>query len=402
MQVTAVGWQVYRVTDSELALGLIGLAQFAPFAVLFLVTGMVADRFSRIRILALCVTTQTVCAALLLFLTFSGETAFGPILGILVIFGVARAFQAPVLQAILPNVVPTKDFPNAVAWTTSGHQIARIGGPTLAGIMIAVFANAGYDEAPVYGVVTVCLLVAAGLTVMVKTMGQKLDKEPPTLTSLLAGLRYIWTRKILFAATGLDLFAVLFGGAMALLPVYAKDILDVGSEGFGVLRSAFMIGAFVGALILTQRPIRRHTGRKLFAVTGLFGVGVMVFGISESFWLSIGALAVMGICDVMSVFIRHNLVQLITPDEMRGRVGAVVGVFVGASNELGEFESGLTAHWWGTVPAVVIGGAATVTVAGLFAILFPALRRVDSLDADALVERYRPAHDRHGRPTGQP
>lgn len=396
MQVTTVGWQVYRLTGRELDLGLVGLAQFAPFALLFLVTGLVADRFSRVRILALCVAIQAACAAAFFAMSHAGEARFGVILAVLVVFGIARSFQAPVLHSIVPNLVPREVFANAIAWISSGHQISRIGGPTAAGILIAVGAAGGVDEVFVYGLVTAMLLVSLCLTVSIRSRTQILSTEPASLATIVAGLRFMWTRQIIFAATALDLFAVLFGGAMALLPIYAKDILDVGSEGFGVLRSAFMVGALVGAIYLTQRPVTRRAGTKLLVVTAVFGIGVIVFGASEMFWLSVAALAVMGTADVISVFIRHNLVQLITPDEMRGRVGAVVSVFVGASNELGEFESGVTAHWWGTVPAVIVGGAATVAVAAVFAWAHPALRRVDSLDADALIENYRTPHDRRG------
>lgn len=394
MQVTTVGWQVYGLTGRALDLGLIGLAQFAPLAALFLITGLVADRYSRVRILAFCVVTQTGCAVTLYWLTQADSIAFDAILAVLVLFGVARAFQVPCLQSVVPNLAPPEAFANAVAWVSTGNQISRIGGPTFAGILIAVFESAHIGLWPVYVIVTGMLFVASILTFMIRTTGQKLNKDPMSLGMLVAGMRFIWTRHIIFAAVALDLFAVLFGGAVALLPIYAKDILDVGSEGFGILRSAFMVGAFSGALILTQRPVARKAGIKLLASTGIFGLGVMVFGASETFWISLIALAAMGVADVVSVFIRHNLVQLITPDDMRGRVGAVVGVFVGASNELGEFESGITAHWFGTVPAVVFGGAATLLVACGFTWLAPALRRIDSLDADELVRNYRTPHGR--------
>ena len=396
MQVTTVGWQVYRLTGRELDLGLIGLAQFAPFLLLFMVTGLVADRYSRVRILAICVVIEAMCAAAFLYLTHSGLITFPAVMTILVVFGIARAFHAPVLQSIVPNLVPGNSFANAIAWTSTGNQISRIAGPTFAGILIAFGETGGMFETPVYSLVTALLLVATALTILIRVKTQILSRDPVSLESLLAGLRFIWTRQIIFAAIALDLFAVLFGGAMALLPVYAKDILDVGAEGFGVLRSAFMVGAFIGAIVLTQRPVTRRAGRKLLMSIGVFGVGVIVFGVSEIFWLSFAALAVMGLADVISVFIRHSLVQLITPDDMRGRVGAVVGVFVGASNQLGEFESGVTAHWWGAVPAVIVGGVATVAVAAAFAWATPALRRIDSLDAENLVEKYQRPHDRHG------
>ena len=395
---TAVGWQVYRLTGSQFALGLVGLAQFAPFIVLFLVTGLVADRFSRVKILASCVALQALGAAIFFAMTLSDAAAFGLIMVLLVLFGVARAFYAPLNQAMVPILVPPEMFGNAVAWQSSGNQVSRIAGPTLGGVLIAIGTAAGVNEVPVYATSTVLLAAAFGLTLFIRTRGQTISREPVTLDVLAAGLRFIWTRQVVFAAIALDLFAVLFGGATALLPVYARDILHVGAEGFGILRSALMAGAFLGALVLTQRPVTKRAGAKLLASVAIFGAGVMVFGVSTSFYLSLGALFVMGCADVVSVFIRHTMVQIITPDEMRGRVGAVVGVFVGASNEVGEFESGVTASWWGTVPAVVVGGAATLVTAVAFAWRFPALRQMASLDVIRLVDRYRPAHDRFGRP----
>ncbi len=397
MTSTAIGWQVYRLTGSQFALGLVGLAQFAPFIVLFLVTGLVADRFSRVRILAACVALQAIGAAAFFALTYTGAAAFGPIMALLVMFGIARAFYAPLNQAMIPILIPPELFGNAVAWQSSGNQVSRIAGPSLGGLLIAVGTAAGVNEVPVYALASVLLAMAFGMTLFIRTRGQTLSKAPVTLDTLAAGLHFIWTRQVVFAAIALDLFAVLFGGATALLPVYARDILHVGAEGFGILRSALMAGAFLGALVLTQRPVTRQAGTKLLASVAVFGAGVVVFGVSTSFYLSLCALFVMGCADVVSVFIRHTMVQIVTPDEMRGRVGAVVGVFVGASNEVGEFESGLTASWWGTVPAVVVGGAATLVTAIAFAWRFPALRGMATLDVTRLVDRYRPSHDRHGR-----
>jgi MFS family permease len=389
MMITTVGWQVYRITGRELDLGLVGLAQFAPFAVLFLLAGLVADRLPRMRIIRICISIQTVCAIGLFWFTLSGGNNFTLILLLLILFGTSRAFQNPAQQAVLPNLVPTEDLPNAIAWAASGFQMARVVGPTISGILIAFGTRLDQDETWVYGVVALVFLVATWFAWNVRTPAQIVSRDPVTLTNLLAGLRFIVSRKVVLGAISLDLFAVLFGGAMALLPVYAKDILNVGAEGFGVLRSAFTFGALSGALYLTQRPITRRAGLKLLIAVGTFGAGVIVFGLSEIFWLSLAALMVMGMSDAVNVFVRQNLVQIITPDDMRGRVSAVSSVFTGASNELGEFESGITAHWWGTVPAVVVGGAATVAVAISFAWLFPHLRSVNSLEAANLVRRYR-------------
>lgn len=396
MLVTTVGWQVYRLTASELNLGLVGFAQFAPFALLFLVSGVAADRLPRMRIIFACIALQTVCAAALLWGTWSGDIDFGTILAILVLFGLARAFQSPAQMAIVPNLVPKEDVANAIAWSASGFQMARIFGPTISGLLIAYGAARGQDELIVYILAVGVFVVSTLLAASVRRPVQVVSSAPINIENILGGFRFIASRKVIFGAIGLDLFAVLFGGAIALLPVYAKDILGVGAEGFGILRSAFTAGAFIGALYMTQFPVTRRAGLKLLFAVGTFGLGVIVFGVSEIFWLSLVALFVMGFADAISVFVRQNLVQIITPDEMRGRVSAVTAVFIGASNELGEFESGVTAHWWGTVPAVVVGGAATVTVAVSFAWLFPQLRQVDSLEPDELIRRYRDAPPRRG------
>lgn len=398
MLITTVGWQVYRTTGSELDLGLIGLAQFAPFAVLFPFTGLAADRFPRGRVLTFCAVIQVACAVAFVALFLSGNREFGPIMAVLVLFGVSRSFQSPVQQSILPVLVPTEAFGNAVAWTTSSAKVSRVVGPTVAGFMIALGAAIGTGELLVYATLVVLFGLTLVCAAMIRTKRQVLSRERVTFASLTVGLKFIWTRQVVFAAVALDLFAVLFGGAMALLPVYATDILGVGPEGLGFLRSAYMAGAFAGGLALTRWPVRRGAGVKLLLSTTVFGAAVVVFGVSTVFWLSLAALAVMGWADMVSVFVRHNLIQLVTPDDMRGRVGAACGVFIGASNELGEFESGVTAHWWGTVPAVVVGGLATVGVSALVTVFSPALRRVDGLEAEGLIRAYQAPHDRRGTP----
>lgn len=389
MMVTTVGWQVYRITGRELDLGLVGLAQFAPFAILFLVSGVVADRLPRMYIIRACIAVQTICAFGLFLLTITGDDHFIYILLLLLVFGTSRAFQGPAQQAILPNLVSKSDLPNAIAWSASGFQMARVIGPTISGILIVIGVQFNQDETWVYSVVFLLFLLASWMAWNVRASSQIVSRDPITLANLFAGLKFIKSRKVILGAISLDLFAVLFGGALALLPVYAKDILNVGAEGFGLLRSAFTLGALFGALYLTQRPIRYRAGLKLLIAVAGFGTGAIVFGLSNIFWLSLFALLVMGLCDSVSVFVRQNMVQIITPDSMRGRVSAVSSVFTGASNELGEFESGITAHWWGTVPAVVFGGAVTVLVALSFAYIFPQLRQVNSLDSDDLVRKYR-------------
>lgn len=389
MMIATVFWQVFRITAREFDLGLVGLAQFAPFALLFLVAGIVVDRVARMYIIRTTISVQVLCGLGLFALTLARSENFILILLLLVLFGTSRAFHGPAQQAVVPNLVSKEDFPNAIAWSTSGFQIARILGPTIAGILIAAGPIFGPDESTVYGLVTVVFVIAAACAWRVRSPAQIVNRDPVNVANLLAGLRFIMSRKVILGAISLDLFAVLFGGALALLPVYATEILEVGAGGFGLLRSAFAFGALCGGLYLAQMPIRTYAGIKLLTAVGIFGIGVIIFGLSEIFWLSLAALVVMGMGDSVSVFVRQNMVQIITPDDMRGRVSAVSSVFTNASNELGEFESGVTAHWWGTVPAVVVGGAATLGVAVSFAWLFPQLRGVNSLDADDLIRRYR-------------
>lgn len=383
MQITAVSWQVYQLTGEPLDLGLVGLAQFAPFLLLFLVAGAAADRFQRKLIMSVCVTIQALCAIAFFWMTFTDNASFPAIFTILIFLGIARAFQSPAQQAIVPLLVPRHHFSNAVAWNSSGFQMARIAGPGIAGLMIIA------GEQWVYATVVILLTLSALFTFSIQANTQIISTAPINISNLFAGLRFIVKRQILIGAIGLDLFAVLLGGATALLPIFAVDILDVGSAGFGILRAMHMLGAFCGALFLTQVPIRRHAGIKLLVAVAIFGAGIIVFGLSTSFWLSLVALLILGAADSMSVFIRNNLVQIITPDNMRGRVSAVSSVFIGASNELGEFESGVTADWWGVVPAVIVGGVGTIFVSALFARIFPQLRSVDSLDPDDLVKRYQ-------------
>ncbi len=316
-------------------------------------------------------------------MTVTSNVDFSSIFTILIFLGIARAFQAPAQQAIVPLLVPKEHFANAIAWTSSGFQMARIAGPGIAGIMIIA------GEQWVYGAAVILFILSTTFTFFIKTNTQVISRAPITVENILAGFKFIMKRQIIIGSIGLDLFAVLLGGATALLPIFATDILNVGPAGFGALRATHMIGAFATALFLTQYPISRHAGKKLLAAVAIFGAGIIVFGISTSFWLSLAALFVLGAADSVSVFVRHNLVQIITPDYMRGRVSAVSSVFVGASNEVGEFESGVTAEWWGVVPAVVVGGAGTIFIAGLFAKIFPQLREVDSLNPDDLIRKYQ-------------
>jgi len=372
MQTVAVGWQVYAVTHDPLDLGLIGLSQFLPFVLLILPAGQLADSRDRRRIITLCFTLEFVCALLLLALASRGLHSARPVFAVMVLFGIARAFAMPTGQALLPNLVPRDQFGTAVALNSSTWQVATIAGPALGGVVYLSGA------AVVYATVAVLLAIAVLLTLMVRRGGERAaSTEAPGLHTLLSGLRFVWSRRPVLGAISLDLFAVLFGGATALLPVYAADVLHVGPGGLGLLRTAPGAGAALCGLAIGIAPISRHVGRWMFGGVVAFGVATITFGLSESFWLSVGALAVMGAGDMVSVYIRHLLVQLETPDEIRGRVSAVNAVFIGASNELGEFESGLTAAWFGTVPAVIVGGCATLLVAGAWSRLFPELTGMD-------------------------
>ncbi|HKA55695.1 MAG TPA: MFS transporter [Candidatus Binatia bacterium] len=374
MQGVAVGWQVYNLTHRPLDLGLVGLAQFLPALALALVTGHVADRYDRRRVLALCMTLQMISALLLLALTVSGNTNQMLIFAVIFLFGIARAFGFPAASALMPNLVPLPQFSQAAAWTSSGRQAATIAGPALGGFLYALGASV------VYGSCAVLLLAAALLLLFIRMESTNVTRRAVTWDSVVAGIAFIRTQPVVLGAISLDLFAVLLGGAAALLPLYARDILHVGPWELGLLRSAPALGALLMGLGLAYWPITSHTGYVLLTTVGIFGLATIGFGVSQSLWLSLGMLAVLGAADMVSVVIRRILVLVATPDEMRGRVSAVESVFIGASNELGEFESGVTAAWFGAVPAVILGGVGTLAVVVLWGWLFPELRQVDALD----------------------
>jgi MFS family permease len=372
MQTVAIGMQVYQLTHSNLDLGLIELSQVVPFLLFVLVAGQAADRLSRKHIVGACFVLQLACSVALAALTHAGLASPWPVFAVMALFGVARAAMAPASQALMPNLVPAAIFGNAVGLNSGLWQVATIAGPALGGVL---YAAAG--PGAVYVAVTVLLAVAVGATASIEAPAQEPPGEPASWHTLVEGVRFVWRRHSLLGAISLDLFAVLFGGATALLPAYATDVLGVGVTGLGWLRAAPGMGAAVMAAVLTLWPINRRAGRAMFAGVAVFGVATIVFGLSHSFALSLVALAVLGAADMVSVFVRHLLVQLETPDAMRGRVGAVSWMFIGASNELGGFESGLTAAWWGLVPAVVVGGGATLAVAWAWTRWFPELRRLD-------------------------
>jgi len=370
----AVGWQIYDLTRDPFDLGIVGIVQFLPSLLLVLVTGVVADRFGRRLIMTLSTLVETACALALLLLTVRGLGGPLPIFAVLAMFGIARAFYGPASSSLFANLVPQEDFANAIAWNSSAWQTATIVGPVAGGLLYGLSAEIAYTTA------AVLMLVAAVLVFTIPKPAQQTATDKPTMETLFGGFRYIWGEKIVLGAISLDLFAVLLSGASALLPVYARDILELGPWGLGLLRSAPGIGAICVAVWLAGHPIRDHAGKIMLGFVALFGAVTVLFGLSTLTWLSIVALALLGATDMFSVYIRETLIQLWTPDELRGRVNAVNQVFVGASNEVGEFRAGTMAALIGTVPAVVIGGVGAIAVAGLWAWLFPALRRVRHLN----------------------
>jgi MFS family permease len=375
MQAVAVAWRIYSLTHRPLDLGLVGLAQFAPGVLLFLIAGHTADRIPRQRIIATCFAGFAVCSALLLALSLHGITSVWPIYAVLLGNGVVRAFNGPAGQAFLPLLVDTADFPNAITWGSSIYQAATVMGPMLGGLIYGIAAS----PIPVFCCSAAGYLIAFTMVTRIRLNPLARPGVAATSEMVLEGIRYIWENKLILGSISLDLFAVLLGGAVALLPVYARDILMVGTYGLGMLRSAPAAGAVLMALALAYRPLRRRAGLTLFACVFGFGLFTVTFGLSHNVALSLAALALLGACDMVSVIVRHTLVQLTTPDRMRGRVSAVNMLFIGASNEVGQFESGITAQWFGAVPAVVLGGVGTIAVVLLWAWMFPTLRRTDQL-----------------------
>ncbi|MBB4009184.1 MFS transporter [Allorhizobium taibaishanense] len=371
----AVGWQMYAVTGNALYLGLIGLVQFLPALLLILVTGTAADRMNRRMIVAICLGVSAVCVALLLALTIGNAFAPLPVLAIMTIFGIERAFMGPAVQSLAPNLVPEQDLANSFAWNASSWQTASILGPVAGGLLYGVGPLAAYIVALVF--------MAAGtlLVLLVPKPAQRSANEPKTWTYLLAGFKFIRHEKVVLGAISLDLFAVLLGGAVALMPVYASDILTMGPMGLGILRSAPGVGAIAMATFLATFPIKHRAGTIMFIGVAIFGIATVAFGISKVWWVSALALAVMGAGDMISVYVRETLLALWTPDQVRGRVNAVNSVFIGASNELGEFRAGTMAHLIGPVAAVVVGGVGTLAVSIIWAMTFPKLRTIDTLEA---------------------
>ncbi len=377
MQAVAVGWQVYDITHRALDLGLVGLAQFLPGILLFLVSGHASDRFQRRHVLSVCYAGYALCSGLLLILAARGLNAVHPIYLVLILLGVVRSFNGTASRSILPQLVPEEHFANAVAWNATTFQAATILGPSLGGILYAAF----HGPSAVYAMAMITGVGALLSMFRIKTRPQVRRREPTTAKTIFAGLNFIWREKLILGAISLDLFAVLLGGAVALLPVYAREILHTGPWGLGLLRTAPGVGAAVMAVALAHRPLQSKAGTALLWSVAGFGIFTIIFGVSKSLVLSLVSLILLGAADMISVIIRATLTQLRTPDEMRGRVTAVDMIFIGTSNEFGQFESGVTAQWFGTVPAVVLGGIGTLVVIGLWAWMFPELRSAGPLDS---------------------
>ncbi len=380
-QSVTMGWQVYDlaraergIAESALYVGFLGLATFIPLFFLALPAGVLADRYRRKVILGLCFAAEALCAGALVVADLLGILSVHVLIGIAFAFGIARAFRAPAGVALAPMLVPKALLPRAIAWNSLAFQIGTISGPALAGLLVGHLSSAHS-----YGVSLVLYLVPVVGVAFIRQSTQPETQRASRLSQVKEGLSYIWNNKVVFGAISLDLVAVLLGGATALLPVFARDILHVGPQGFGFLRSGPAVGAALVAFVLASRPIRTRAGFAMFSGVALFGLATIAFGLSRSFWISLVALATLGGADMVSVYVRQTLIQIVTPDPMRGRVASVSFLFIGASNELGEFESGVTARIFGPVLAAVLGGVASLLVTGLWARLFPALRKVDRL-----------------------
>lgn len=381
VQSVAMGWQMYAlarqsrsVEESAFLVGMIGLAAFLPVFLLTLPAGEIADRHNRKRVLQICLTGEIASVTLLTLAAWKGFASVPLLLAIAMGFGASRAFFSPASTALGPMLVPRELLPRAIAWNSLAWQTASIAGPALGGVLVAI------SPAHAYGAALI-LYLGSIFTVSMVRKNTRPQTQPGSRWALMKeGLAYVWRQKIVFGAISLDLFAVLLGGATALLPVFARDVLHVGPEGFGLLRSGPAIGATIIALSLAARPIRSKAGLFMFGGVAVFGAATIVFALSRSLWLSVAALAVLGGADMLSVYVRQTLVQLVTPDPMRGRVAAVSTLFIGASNELGEFESGVVARFLGPIGAALFGGVGALIVTGVWAKLFPALRKADRLE----------------------
>src|ERR1017187_6360740 len=396
-QSVAVAWQVYSITHRALDLGYTGLALCLPGLLFLLPAGHVADRFDRRQVTLVCYGLQVFATLALLEFARAGMHRVLPIYAVLFVIGTGRAFSGPASSALVPHLVPEKHFVNAVTWGSAIFQFANFSGPALGGLLYTlplekILPGTRLEGAGIVYVFTLCTLACfLALVGSLHVRLGRMEHRAASMKVVLAGFRYVWSAQLLLGAISLDLFVVLLGGAVALMPIFANDILHTGPRGLGMLRAAPAVGALAMSLLLARFPFRRKAGARLFICVALFGVATIVFGLSHSLWLSLAALAVSGAADMISVIIRGSVLQLAPPPRHRGRVSAVNSLFIGASNELGEFESGVTAQWWGAVRATLVGGLGALAVAGAWATLFPGLRRADELSAEALRPRETPA-----------
>ncbi len=380
MHIVAVGWQIYALTQDPLDLGLVGLVQFLPVVLLVLVTGQVADRFDRRRVVFVARLALAVCLFSLAWWSYAGAVSRPVVFVIVFLIGVCHAFQIPSSQALIPTLVTAAQLPKAIAWGSIGFQGATVVGPAMGGFLYLAGPTA------VYSLCGVLYLLSGLLVTRVHQQGPRSKRPPVTRQSLFAGFVFIRSQPVILGAISLDLFMVLLGGATALMPIFAGEILKVGPWGLGLLRAAPGVGAVAMAVVFAFRPIRRRVGRWMFGAAAGFGVMTILFGLSSNFWLSLAVLVLLGASDMVNIVIRQSIVQLDTPDHMRGRVSSVNSVFIGASNRLGEFESGLTAAWLGTIPSTVLGGVGTLLVAALWVRWFPALWQREGLRRQDLNE----------------
>ncbi len=389
-QAVAVAWQIYSITHRAIDLGYTGLALFLPGLIFLLPAGHAADRFDRRHVILICYSLQMLCTTALVLLACRGSQSILPIYAVLFVIGSGRAFSGPASSALIPHLVPEEHFVNAVTWGGAIFQLANITGPALGGLLFTLPLGARLREAGLEGAGIVYLFTLTTLAwyvTLVSTLHVRpgrMEHRALSLEVMLAGFKYVRRASMLLGSFSLDLFVVLLGGATALMPIFAHDILHQGPRGLGLLRAAPAMGAITMSLVMARFPMRKRAGRWLFVCVTIFGAFTIVFGLSRSLWLSLAALAIAGAADTISVIIRGSILQLATPPAMRGRVSAVNSLFIGASNELGEFESGLTAQWWGAVRATVIGGLGSLAVAGIWSVAFPGLRKADELTAESL------------------
>ncbi len=388
-QALAVAWQIYQITHSALDLGLTGLALYAPVLLFMLAAGHVADRYDRRTIILVCYSFQACCTLALMRFAMHPNGRVWPIFAVLFCVGTGRAFSSPAASAFLPSLIPKHHFVNAVTWGAIVFQIANIAGPSVGGLLFTLpltgFLVRWNGAAAVYVFSLLTLIAFLVLVGMMRTRPVRVVKNVFNLDTMLAGFRYVLRTRLLLGSFMVDLFAVLLGGATALLPIYATVILHAGPRALGLLRAMPALGALMVSLVITVRPVQRHAGKRMLFAVGIYGAATIFFGLSHTMWISLLALVIVGASDMVSVVIRASIMQLATPPGMRGRVSAVNGLFVGASNELGGYESGQTASWWGAVPAVVVGGIGSLVVTLLAATLFPALRKADELTAESLM-----------------